>query len=123
MRRSQEFDQELAPINAYSLHVLIALAAGPCPGYSIQGRVVAATVGGATIGKSTIYATLRRLEAEGLVESEDPIVSHSGRMITCYSLTHEGWERLRQEERRLGTLHRAVRQRLLEYEYLATNVI
>jgi DNA-binding PadR family transcriptional regulator len=53
-----------------AIQILIALGEGELHGYAIMRRVEAAT-GGVRLGPGTLYTTLARLEADGLIEESD----------------------------------------------------
>jgi DNA-binding PadR family transcriptional regulator len=50
-----------------SLYVLLVLSAGPKHGYAIMAEALELT--GEPLGPGTLYATLSRLEARGLIEA------------------------------------------------------
>ncbi len=69
--------------------LLVALAEGPNHGYALAQRVAALTDGATTLGAGTLYATLDRLLAEGLIEdTEETIVD--GRARRVYQITGNG---------------------------------
>jgi DNA-binding PadR family transcriptional regulator len=51
-----------------AVQILIALGAGEMHGYAIMRSVEAATEGSLRLGSGTLYTTLARLEADGLIE-------------------------------------------------------
>src|SRR3954468_15836759 len=51
--------------------ILIALGEGERHGYAIMRAVEAATSGGLRLGPGTLYTTLARLEADGLIEESE----------------------------------------------------
>ena len=66
------------PLRPAPLHVLLAIDAGDCHGYAIMRHAEEASGGSVRLGPGTLYGTLQRLLAQGLVaespsgEDEDP---------------------------------------------------
>ncbi|MFC4000489.1 PadR family transcriptional regulator [Prauserella oleivorans] len=58
----------LPAITPAAFQVLLALARGRSHGYAIMGYVDELTAGSAKLGPGTLYRTLSRLSADGLVE-------------------------------------------------------
>jgi DNA-binding PadR family transcriptional regulator len=85
-------------------HVLLALADGPLHGYAIMQAVEASS--GAAMGPGTVYGTLERLEAAGLVR-EMPAVRTDRRRV--FALLPAGRQALQDEARRLSRLASLVR--------------
>ena len=56
------------PLSPVSYHVLLALAARDRHGYAIRRAVEAQSEGAVRLGPGTLYAAVRRLEDEGLIE-------------------------------------------------------
>jgi DNA-binding PadR family transcriptional regulator len=54
-----------------AIQILIALGEGELHGYAMMRSVEAATGGGVRLGPGTLYTTLARLEADGLIEESD----------------------------------------------------
>jgi len=54
-----------------AVQILLALGEGERHGYAIMRGVEAATGGAVTLGPGTLYTTLARLEADGLIEESD----------------------------------------------------
>jgi len=52
-------------------HILLSLGAGERHGYAIMTEVAAVTRGAVRLGPGTLYTTLARLEADGLIEESD----------------------------------------------------
>jgi DNA-binding PadR family transcriptional regulator len=61
----------LAPLTPAAFQVLLALARGPVHGYAIMGFVEDVTGGAVRLGPGTLYRTIGRLVADGLVEEAD----------------------------------------------------
>ena len=54
-----------------ALHVLLAIGPGERHGYAIMGEVKRITGGAVRMGPGTLYGTLKRLLADGLIEEVD----------------------------------------------------
>ena len=63
--------RELLPLTPAMLHVLLALADGEKHGYAILKEVARRTSGEVTLGAGTLYAMVKRLLADGLVDETD----------------------------------------------------
>jgi DNA-binding PadR family transcriptional regulator len=59
------------PLPPSVLHILLALADGDRHGYAIMREVVAITGGRTTMGPGTLYGSIRRMLADGLIEEAD----------------------------------------------------
>ena len=90
-----------------AFYVLVALAAGHAHGYAVMRFVEQLTDGGVRLPPGTLYRTMARLVASGLVEetdATDPDAPHDARR-RYYSLTQLGWRAARSEA---AALHRLV---------------
>jgi DNA-binding PadR family transcriptional regulator len=65
-------DGYLAPLSQPALHVLLALGDGAKHGYAIMQGMTDRTSGRVTILPGTLYSTIKRLLADGLIEETDP---------------------------------------------------
>lgn len=97
-----------APLTPAVFHILLALADGPLHGYAIMQAAEASA--GFTMGPGTIYGTLERLEASGLVR-ELPAARDDRRRL--FALQPAGRAALQAEARRLARLAALVRARRL----------
>ena len=59
------------PLPAATLHVLVALAGGEKHGYAIMGEVERLTDGSVRMGPGTLYGSIKRMLADGLIEETD----------------------------------------------------
>jgi DNA-binding PadR family transcriptional regulator len=59
------------PLSPAVFHVLVALAAGDKHGYAILKDVRRRSGGAVTLNVGTLYAVLKRLEQDGLIEESD----------------------------------------------------
>jgi DNA-binding PadR family transcriptional regulator len=80
---------DLLPLPTAWFHILVALGEGERHGYSIMQDVAARTHGKLRIGPGTLYAALKRLAGEGLVqECDDPSGADERRRV--YRITRFG---------------------------------
>lgn len=56
------------PLTPITLHVLLAVADAPRHGYAIIGQIEAETGGRVALEAGTLYAAIKRLQDEGLLE-------------------------------------------------------
>lgn len=100
------------PLPAASLHLVLALLEGENHGYALMRKVEELSGGAVRMGPGTLYGTLNRLLADGLiVETTDAVARTGTERRRYYRLTGEGERvaraeiaRLRNLVRRLGTL-------------------
>ena len=103
---------ELLPLPAATLHILLALADEPRHGYAIIQDVEARTNGELRLSAGTLYRSIARMVEQGLIEEV------SGRRMRSdderrryYRITEFGTAVARAELRRLDQLVRSGRQR------------
>jgi DNA-binding PadR family transcriptional regulator len=80
------------PLTPAAFQVLLALAAGQAHGYAVMQFVEQLTTGTVRLGPGTLYRTIARLLADGLVEEVeggDPDAPHDARR-RYYRLTSQG---------------------------------
>ncbi|HYF36425.1 MAG TPA: PadR family transcriptional regulator [Prosthecobacter sp.] len=103
--------EDLLPLTPAVFHILLALAAGERHGYAIMTEVSATTEGRIHMGPGTLYGTVKRLLAVGLIEESaerpDPAVDDERRRY--YRLTALGGEVLRAEVHRYSNMVKAAR--------------
>ena len=63
--------QEMMPLPAAHLHILLALADGEKHGYAVMREVEQMTNGEVTMGPGTLYGAIKRMLSAGLVEEID----------------------------------------------------
>ena len=93
--------------------ILLALAAKDRHGYLIRKAVEQQTDGGLRLGPGTVYAAIRRLEDEGLIEEslQRPDADLDDERRRYYRLTRAGHTALRDEtERMKATVAFALKQ-------------
>jgi DNA-binding PadR family transcriptional regulator len=100
------------PLTPAVFHILLALALRERHGYGIMQEVAALTDGAVRMGPGTLYGTLKRMLAAGLVEEveerADPALGDERRRY--YRLTEAGGAIARAEARRLESLVAAARR-------------
>lgn len=87
------------PLTPAVFHILLALADGPLHGYAIMQAVEESS--GTAMGPGTVYGTLERLEAAGLVR--ETAASRADRR-RAFALLPAGRNALRDEAGRLSRL-------------------
>jgi DNA-binding PadR family transcriptional regulator len=92
-------------------HILLALADGPLHGYAIMQAVEASA--GEEMGPGTIYGSLQRMEAAGLVKE---LAARGDDRRRLFTLQPPGRRALVAESRRLARLAALVRARRLVTE-------
>ncbi|MFD8497665.1 PadR family transcriptional regulator [Amycolatopsis sp. NPDC059657] len=103
---------ESNPLTPAGFQVLLALAGGKAHGYGIMGFISEVTGGSVQLGPGTLYRTLARLAADGLLEEvpdareDEP---HDARR-RYYRLTTRGRRRAAEEAALLGRLVAAADQ-------------
>ena len=102
-RRSTE---SLVPLSPIALQVLLAIADGDKHGYAILKEIDRRTDGEVSFGASSLYAVLKRLLAEGLVEetSERPDPALDDERRRYFRLTVSGRRAVVAELKRLEAM-------------------
>jgi DNA-binding PadR family transcriptional regulator len=101
------------PLTPAVLHILLALAAGERHGYAIAQEVEALTGGDVRMGPGTLYGSLQRLLAAGLVEEAPPARGDEERARRYYRVTAFGRRVLDRELERLARVVEHARARRL----------
>src|SRR5215208_1777670 len=103
------------PLTAATFHILLALVDEERHGYAIMQEVAARTDGTVRLGPGTLYGSLKRLLAGGLVEESDeradPTLDDERRRY--YRITRYGLAVARAEARRLEAMVRSARSKKL----------
>jgi DNA-binding PadR family transcriptional regulator len=96
------------PVPSASLHILIALTAGEKHGYAIMHDVEALTDGVTRMGPGTLYGSIKRMLADGLIEesAERPDPELDDQRRRYYRLTGLGERVCTLEVQRLEALIR-----------------
>jgi DNA-binding PadR family transcriptional regulator len=105
---------ELLPLSQTAFHVLVVLANGPRHGYGVAQEVEELTEGRLVMGPGTLYGSLQRMLASGLIEEaknpgEEGLHAERRRY---YRMTPVGSAALRAESTRLMRTAAVAQQRL-----------
>jgi len=93
------------PLPAASLHLVLALLDGENHGYALMRRVEELSGGAVRMGPGTLYGTLNRLLADGMItETTDRLERENNEKRRYYQLTDSGETVARDELARLRTL-------------------
>jgi DNA-binding PadR family transcriptional regulator len=107
--------RELLPLTPAVLHILLALAEGQRHGYGIMREVERRTGGEVRLGPGTLYGSIKRMLANGLIEESegrpDPALDDQRR--SYYRMTDFGRRVVGAEAERLSSLVATARQRKL----------
>lgn len=96
---------ELLPLTHVSYHLLLAIADKPLHGYGIIKEVAARTDGRIDLEAGTLYAAIKRLSDDGLLdEAAPPRKGNTDSRRKYYRLTLFGRRVLRAESQRLVSL-------------------
>lgn len=102
------------PLSPVSYHMLLALADRDRHGYALKKAVFEQSEGSIRLGAGTLYAAIRRLEGDGVIEESgnrpDPELDDERRRY--YALTRRGRALLIAETERLRTTVRLAEVRL-----------
>jgi DNA-binding PadR family transcriptional regulator len=103
------------PLTPAMFHILLALAGGERHGYAVMREVEVLTGGAQRLGPGSLYGSIKRLLAEGLIEEcgERPDPAACDERRRYYRLTDLGRRAAGAEARRLEVLVRAARGRRL----------
>ncbi len=103
-----EEPQSFLPLPTATLHILVALTSGEKHGYAIMGEVESLSDGAVRMGPGTLYGSIKRLLADGLIEESeerpDPALDDQRRRY--YRLTRLGERVCAAELQRLQALIR-----------------
>jgi len=103
------------PLTPAAFHILLALAEDERHGYAIMQEVAARTAGRLRLGPGTLYGSIKRLLAEGLIAEagERPDAALGDERRRYYRLTDLGLRVARAEAERLERLVGMARERRL----------
>lgn len=116
MPSPNHISRDHSPLTPAVFHILLALADGPKHGYAIMQEVETITEGRVKMGPGTLYGSIKRMLAAGLIaeEQERPDPEQDDERRRYYRLTGPGSNVLKAEVRRLSDLvHLARRKRIL----------
>ncbi len=107
--------ESLLPLTPAVFHILLALVDGERHGYGIMQEVAHRTDGKARMGPGTLYGSIKRMLADGLIEESgerpDPALDDERRRY--YRLTNLGQRVVRAEAERLERLVNIARSKRL----------
>ncbi len=103
----QDQDQ-LPPVSAAALHILVSLMGGEKHGYAIMSDVESISDGAVRMGPGTLYGSIKRMLADGLIEETDerPDPNLDDQRRRYYRLSALGERAARSELARLEALVR-----------------
>jgi DNA-binding PadR family transcriptional regulator len=103
------------PLTPAVFHILLALAQGERHGYGIMQEVIRLTEGRVSMGPGTLYGSIKRMLADGLIEESDerPDPALDDERRRYYRLTARGRQAATAEAKRLENLVRQARLRQL----------
>jgi DNA-binding PadR family transcriptional regulator len=105
IHQTSSMKRSAKPLPAASLHIVLALLDGEMHGYALMRRVAELSDGAVAMGPGTLYGTLNRLVADGLiVETTDRSDRSDNERRRYYELTPEGRSTATAELARLRTL-------------------
>lgn len=114
-RQTERTPESQLPLPPATFEILMALADGERHGYAIMREVEERTVGAVRLGPGTLYGSLKRLLAAGVVEESaeraDPEAGDERRRY--YRITKFGLAVARAEARRLDAIVKAARRKKL----------
>ena len=101
------------PLTPATFHILLSLTHEPAHGYHIKRMVEERTAGAVLLGAGTLYAGIRRMSKDGLIEEtaapEDTGDTEPGTRWRFYAITQRGREVLDGEIARLESDLQAAR--------------
>jgi DNA-binding PadR family transcriptional regulator len=107
--------QRLIPLTPAVFYVMLAVSAGRKHGYAIMQETTALSDGGFKMGPATLYSTIQRLVALGLIsETTDGTSEDDGRR-RYYELTGTGRQLLELEVKRMSSVARRANARLVRH--------
>lgn len=96
--------ESLLPLTHLAYHVLLALADTDRHGYGIIKEAARGTGGRVQLETGTLYAALKRLRDEGLIDTGKPAAPHQDQRRRYYRLTAFGRQALQLECERMSRL-------------------
>jgi DNA-binding PadR family transcriptional regulator len=111
MNQQRREPEIMLPLTPAVFHILLALADGEKHGYGIMKEVSQRSEGSVRMGPGTLYGSIRRMLASGLIEATDerpdPAIDDERRRY--YRLTDFGLRVTEAEARRLDQLLQVAR--------------
>ncbi len=108
MEKQERNPEAMLPLTPAVFHILLALADGEKHGYGIMKEVTQRTEGSMRMGPGTLYGSIGRMLASGLVEASDerPAAEMDDERRRYYRLSDFGLRVAEAESRRLTQLLR-----------------
>jgi DNA-binding PadR family transcriptional regulator len=108
MRQTQDQGGPRLPLSPAVFHILLALATGEMHGYAIMHEVAILSDGQVNIGPGTLYGSIKKMLAEGLIEesARRPDRKLDDERRRYYRITEQGRRLLGAEAERLAHLVR-----------------
>ena len=103
--------RSMLPLTHLSYHVMLAIADGPLHGYGIIKEVALRTDGAMELEAGTLYAAIKRMNDEGLLEDAPSPQEGGDSRRRYYRLTDFGRDVLEAESQRLASLLRVAREK------------
>jgi DNA-binding PadR family transcriptional regulator len=105
-KRTGQTAESFLPLPRDTFHILVSLADRSRHGYAVMQDVLERTDGGLRLSPSSLYASIRRLLEQGLIEerAEGPDPDRGDERRRYYGLTALGRAVARAEARRLARL-------------------
>ncbi len=106
MNKAQRDPATLLPLTPAVFHILLALADSERHGYGIMQEIALRTDGTVRMGPGTLYGSIKRMLADGLIEEADerPDPTLDDERRRYYRLTEFGQRVAQAEARRLAQL-------------------
>ncbi len=105
--------ESFLPLTPAVFHILLALADGEKHGYAIMQEVEGATEGSVQMGPGTLYGSVKRMLAAGLIEESDdrPDPTLDDERRRYYRQTGLGRKVLRKETERMAEMMALARRK------------
>src|SRR6266702_334150 len=113
MKNSEHRPEAFLPLTPAVFHILLALADSERHGYGIMQEIALRTDGKMRMGPGTLYGSIKRMLADGLIEEsgERPDPSLDDERRRYYRLTGFGLRVVQAEAERLALLVRVARRK------------
>jgi DNA-binding PadR family transcriptional regulator len=111
MKKTERSPEAMLPLTPAVFHILLALADSERHGYGIMQEIAARTNGAMRMGPGTLYGSIKRMLADGLIEASDerPDPALDDERRRYYRLTNFGQRVVRAEAQRLEQVVRIAR--------------
>jgi DNA-binding PadR family transcriptional regulator len=115
MKKAERSPEEMLPLTQAVFHILLALADSERHGYGIMQEIAARTNGSMRMGPGTLYGSIKRMLADGLIEASDerPDPELDDERRHYYRLTNFGQRVVRAEAQRLEQVVRIAKAKRL----------